>query len=113
MFEKAEPVMDVVRSVTLLHTRYYKVSSSYHSAVPLGVPRHIGIPTPHNRFCQGVVTEGARKHYDRIIPAELVEFENAKASKKLEICVWPVEQMQNASRFRSVHYAFQLQVADV
>lgn len=109
MFESCERGTDVVRTVTLLHKRFFDDSPIFQPVDPLRLQRRANVPTPHNAF----IKEWARREQEQEIAttesplAELFVIENAKAAKKVEVFVWTLQQQP------SLHYAFLLHVSDM
>jgi hypothetical protein len=110
-FETAAPGTDIIRSVTLLHERYYGASPLHHTVGPLVQPWRTNVPTPHSAFIKQWASEHFLHAVSESTVAELFLFENAKLAKKLEIYVWTVEQA--IRDWSALHYAFLLQVVDV
>lgn len=85
-----------------------------HAGDPFGQPNRTDVPAPLCAFIKQWSRETDRTF--RITTkestvAELFEFENAKAAKKLMIFVWTVAHEREYAH-TALHYAFQLQVVD-
>ncbi|KAH7707966.1 hypothetical protein AAVH_24781 [Aphelenchoides avenae] len=106
----------MVRSVTLVHERSDDENLPQSDTVEtLGQPRHTDVATPHSAFVKdwrSSVTEAYGVTLTESSVAELFVFENAKASKKLDVFVWTIEQLRDDAS-TALHYAFLLQVVDM
>lgn len=113
MFETAERGTDVVRSVTLLHLRFFDASPLRGMDDLFGQPRHTDIPIQHSAF----VKDRSRRNfptntYTEASNAEVFVFENANLAMKLDLFVSTIEQVLSL-RTRTLHYVFQLQVVSL
>ncbi|KAH7691414.1 hypothetical protein AAVH_40070 [Aphelenchoides avenae] len=115
MFETAARGTDVVRSVTLIHTRLFEERPVRLADDLLGRPLCKEVPTPHN----ACVKEWSRVNHliygttsTESAVAELFVFDNPNLAKKLELFAWTIEQV-HCSAGISMHYAFLLRVVDM
>lgn len=114
MFEEAERGTEIVRSVTLIYKRFGKASPFLRNVEALGQPRRTDVPTPPSDF----VKEWCRRSAHGTTTTEstvagLFVFDNVKLAKKLEVFVWSLEAVSTAPAYRTLHYAFMLQVVDM
>lgn len=100
MFETARPGTDIVRSVTLLHARYYEASHLHFTDEPFGQPQRTDLPIPQS----AVVKHWSRTRHlvNGIITiaespvADLFEFANVASAQKLDVLVWTVRHVGNS-----------------
>lgn len=120
MFEALQRGTDIVRSVTLVHTR--RDTTRLRLAVePLGRPRRSNVPRPCCAFVknwlpewmlclEGIGLDGIRATESKL--SDLFVFENATSAKRLDVHVWTIDARLSGRPF-GLSYAFQLHVVDV
>lgn len=105
--------MEIVRSVTLIHTCLQEALPVRLDIEPFGHPRGTDVPTPQSPFIKQWSLSWDES--DGIITAEspvakLFVFANAKLAKKLEVFAWDIEQ---SGKWFAFHRAFQINVIDM
>ncbi|KAH7716300.1 hypothetical protein AAVH_16300, partial [Aphelenchoides avenae] len=111
VFKMAKLGTDIVRSVTMLHTRRREVSQWAHTSDPLGTPQSTDVPTPSSAYVKKWSTEQRRRGYTitESTVAELFVFENSRLESRLEVFAWTITK-RNEFKHTVLHHAFLLQV---
>ncbi|KAH7678245.1 hypothetical protein AAVH_41856 [Aphelenchoides avenae] len=115
LFETAQRGMEVVRSVTLLHTRFHNASHLRHRVDPLGRPYRTDVAAPPSAFLKEWALRWVKTDRSTITEsptAELFVFENVKSAMKLEVSTWTVHQVYGRGH-SALHYAFLLKADDM